>query len=250
MFAFTNNLDDDVAMLDGYAVRCDAVDQETVRRLADAITDGRHARRDLLNLPGVRQWLATDAVRSLIEPHLGPAARPVRGILFDKTATANWKVAWHQDRSIAVRERRNVAGFGPWSVKEGIVHVQPPIDILARMLTLRLHLDDCDETNGPLRVIPGSHHDDILSDAAIAAAVAAGPVVTCCMPAGGALLMRPLLLHASSPAKQPRHRRVIHVEFSADELPGGLAWAAPQWHGQLARGAGTPALAEGQSTRA
>jgi ectoine hydroxylase-related dioxygenase (phytanoyl-CoA dioxygenase family) len=177
-------------------------------------------------MPAVRQWLATAAVRRLIEPHLGPSAQAVRGILFDKTPAANWKVAWHQDRSIAVRERRDVAGFGPWSVKDGVVHVQPPAEVLACMLTLRLHLDDCDDTNGPLRVIPGSHRDGILTDAAIAAAVAAGPVVNCCMPAGGVLLMRPLLLHASSAATHPRHRRVLHVEFSPDDLPGGLAWAA------------------------
>ena len=213
-------------MHDGYTVHLHAIGTATVRQLADVTTDGRHARRNLLELAPVREWLATDDVRSLIQPHLGPAAWPVRGILFDKTAAANWKVAWHQDRSIAVRERRDVAGFGPWSMKEGIVHVQPPVQILARMLTLRLHLDDCDETNGPLRVIPGSHRDGILSDAAIAAAVAAGPTINCCLPAGGALLMRPLLLHASSAAKQPRHRRVIHVEFSADELPGELAWAS------------------------
>lgn len=212
-------------MDDGYALHPAAIDRTTVRRLADVVTDGRHARRDILTLPAVRQWLATPAVRELIEPHLGPGARPVRGILFDKTPAANWKVAWHQDRSIAVCERRDVAGFGPWSIKDGVAHVQPPADVLARMLTLRLHLDDCDAGNGPLRVIPDTHRDGILSDHAIEVAVKTGPVVTCCVPAGGVVLMRPLLLHASSSAVEPRHRRVIHVEFSADELPGGLAWA-------------------------
>jgi hypothetical protein len=210
----------------GYAFQFTAIDRQTLHHLAGVVTDGRHARRDLLDLLRIRQWLETDTVRSLIEPQLGPAARPVRGILFDKNPAANWKVAWHQDRSIAVRERRDIAGFGPWSVKEGVVHVQPPAEILARMLTLRLHLDDCDPDNGPLRVIPGSDREGILSDLDIVAAVRAGPVVDCCLPAGGVLLMRPLLLHASSAAKVPRHRRVIHVEFSADELPGGLTWAA------------------------
>ena len=212
-------------MEEGYILHATAIDLATVRHLTESITDGRHARRDLLSLPVVREWLASDAVRALIEPHLGPGVFPVRGILFDKTATANWKVAWHQDRSIAVRERCEVAGYGPWSVKDGVPHVQPPVAVLAGMLTLRLHLDDCDLDNGPLRVVPGSHRDGILSDTAIATAVAAGPVVNCCLPAGGVLLMRPLLLHASSAAMQPRHRRVIHVEFSADQLPEELSWA-------------------------
>ena len=212
-------------MHDGFELLPSAVDAGTFRDLAAAITDGRHARRDLLSLPVVREWLAGDTVRGLIEPDLGPGAFPVRGILFDKTPAANWKVAWHQDRSIAVRERREVAGYGPWSVKDGVPHVQPPVGVLAGMLTLRLHLDDCDLDNGPLRVVPGSHRDGILSDAAIATAVTAGTVVNCCLPAGGVLLMRPLLLHASSAAMQPRHRRVIHVEFSADQLPEELSWA-------------------------
>jgi hypothetical protein len=212
-------------MDEGFAIHPIAIDLETVTLLATALTDGRHARRDVLAMESVRRWLDTAAVRGFIEPDLGTAARPVRGILFDKTPAANWKVAWHQDRSIAVRERLLVAGFGPRSVKDGVVHVQPPAAVLAQMLTLRLHLDNCDESNGPLRVIPGSHRDGILTDAAIAAAVCAVPAATCCVPAGGVLLMRPLLLHASSPATQPRHRRVLHVEFAAEDLPGGLAWA-------------------------
>jgi hypothetical protein len=36
--------------------------------------------------------------------------------------------------------------------------------------------------------------------------------------------MRPLLLHASSPAASPRHRRVVHLEYAAADLAGGLAW--------------------------
>jgi hypothetical protein len=46
------------------------------------------------------------------------------------------------------------------------------------------------------------------------------------LPRGGVLLMRPLLLHASSASQVPRHRRVLHIEWAAQELPGGLQWCA------------------------
>ena len=88
---------------------------------------------------------------------LGEACRPVRAVLFDKTTATNWSVAWHQDRTIAVMERVDVEGFGPWTVKSGLLHVAPPFDLLAGMLTLRVHLDPVPETNAPLLVARGSH---------------------------------------------------------------------------------------------
>jgi hypothetical protein len=89
--------------------------------------------------------------------HLGAGARPVRAILFDKNAEVNWGLAWHQDRTIAVRRRVEVPGFGPWTVKAGMVHVAPPFSLLARMITVRIHLDPVDAANAPLLIAPGSH---------------------------------------------------------------------------------------------
>jgi ectoine hydroxylase-related dioxygenase (phytanoyl-CoA dioxygenase family) len=82
---------------------------------------------------------------------------PVRAIFFDKSSGSNWLVPWHQDLTIAVASKCEAPGFGPWSVKDGIPHVQPPDELLKQMIALRLHLDDCDASNGALRVIPGSH---------------------------------------------------------------------------------------------
>ncbi|MGC3961283.1 MAG: phytanoyl-CoA dioxygenase family protein [Verrucomicrobiota bacterium] len=156
---------------------------------------------------------------------LGTAAFPVRAILFDKTDGANWGVPWHQDVAIAVAEQIETPGFGPWSVKDGVVHVQPPSSVLAGMATLRLHLDDCSADNGALRVLPGSHQHGELSSEAVSSWTSSQSPVTCQMPKGGVLVMRPLLLHASSPAKNPSHRRVLHVEYAATELPNGLKWS-------------------------
>jgi ectoine hydroxylase-related dioxygenase (phytanoyl-CoA dioxygenase family) len=115
-------------------------------------------------------------------------------------------------------------GYGGWSVKKGVSHVQPPASILENMLTLRVHLDDCGTDNGPLRVLRGSHRHGWLTDERIEGLKRTSEEVTCLVPQGGALLMRPLLVHASSPAKNPRHRRVIHLEYAADPLPGPLRW--------------------------
>jgi hypothetical protein len=41
---------------------------------------------------------------------------------------------------------------------------------------------------------------------------------------GGAVVMRPLLLHSSTTAATPRHRRVLHFEYAAVDLPRGLKW--------------------------
>jgi hypothetical protein len=99
--------------------------------------------RNLLDLPDVRNLAADRAIRDLVDPVVGPAAIPVRALFFDKTPEANWPVLWHQDLTIAVAERHDLEGWGPWSVKAGVSHVQPPTALLAQMLTIRVHLDDC-----------------------------------------------------------------------------------------------------------
>jgi ectoine hydroxylase-related dioxygenase (phytanoyl-CoA dioxygenase family) len=189
-----------------------------------AADTGRGGTRHLLDLRSVQELASSQPVRAIAESVLGKDCVPVRGILFDKTPAANWKVTWHQDLSITVSERREVAGFGPWSVKEGIPHVQPPVPILERMVAIRIHLDECGPENGPVRVIPGSHKFGRLSGPAIDVWKERNTAVACSVPRGGILAFFPLLLHASSPSTRPEHRRVIHLEFAAADLPEGLHW--------------------------
>jgi hypothetical protein len=169
-------------------------------------------------------------VRELVEPILGIEFFPVRGILFDKIPDANWKVPWHQDVTIAVQDKVEVEGFGRWSIKADVLHVQPPAAILEHMLSVRFHLDDCGEANGALRVIPGSHRKGRIPEGQIPALRDIFPKHVCSVKLGGALLMRPLLLHASSPSRVPGHRRVIHLDFANISLPCGMNWfsEAPQ----------------------
>lgn len=224
---------------EGFAAVRGVLDEETLSALeaslrapAEGAPEARRRRgevyavRNLLCVsPAARELAESERVRSLVEPVLGPRAFAVRGTLFDKPPGAPWKVAWHQDLSVAVRARAEAEGFGPWSIKAGVVHVQPPASILESMLAVRLHLDDCDETNGALRVLLGSHALGRLDARAIEELRRDTAAVTCRVPRGGALLMKPLLLHSSPTPTAPRPRRVIHLEFASGPLPEGLEWA-------------------------
>ncbi len=181
-------------------------------------------RRGLLAAPVVAALACSSWLLDLVRPHLADEPFPVRAIYFDKSPEANWLVPWHQDLTLALRARAEVPGFGPWSVKEGVPHVQPPVELLEQMLTVRLHLDDADETNGALRVLPSSHRLGRLSPAQIQEQRAAQADVLCGAAAGDALLMRPLLLHASGRSTSQRHRRVLHIEYAGFALPAELDW--------------------------
>ncbi len=146
----------------GYAVIPAAVAPSEVATLLQAAEslppaepeEIRGGHRDLFTLlPAVRELAGHSALRRWPAAVLGPTCFAVRAILFDKTPEANWKVAWHQDLTIPTRERVDSPGYGPWSQKAGIHHVQPPVRILEQMLTVRVHLDPCGRENGPLRVL-------------------------------------------------------------------------------------------------
>ena len=222
---------------DGFAVVQELLDSETIHIILEALANARIENgesqragkvfgiRNLLNVVPFTRALANNAAcRSLVEPILGSTARVVRGIYFDKHEDANWKVAWHQDMTIAVRERFDIDGYGPWSIKAGIHHVQPPASVLENMLTLRIHLDQADESNGALRVLPGTHKYGRLDTSQIDYWKQHQKPVTCTVEKGGAMLMRPLLLHSSIAALNPGHRRVLHFEYSPIDLPAGLKW--------------------------
>lgn len=220
----------------GFAIVAGTIGEAEYQRLIAATSDvvgkgllkrrgNSYAIRDLLNLvPAVQELARHPAVRSHVEAVLGPAAFAVHGILFDKIASANWLVSWHQDLTIEVSERVDTPGFGPWSVKAGVTHVQPPISILQQMLAVRIHLDDCHAENGPLRVIPGSHrHGRLTFDEMLDRRRLHGEVALTAR-RGDIILMSPLLVHASSPASRPEHRRVIHLEYCNERLSGDLHW--------------------------
>jgi ectoine hydroxylase-related dioxygenase (phytanoyl-CoA dioxygenase family) len=181
-------------------------------------------RRGMLSQPIVRELAVSAVLMNVISPHLEGKPRPVRAIYFDKSPGASWIVPWHQDLTISVTHRVETVGFGPWSTKDGLIHVQPPAEILEGMITLRIHLDDADESNGALKVLPGSHNQDRLNAQDIERFRSEVSEVMCCAKRGDGLLMRPLLLHASGHSTSERNRRILHIEYAAADLPNGLEW--------------------------
>jgi ectoine hydroxylase-related dioxygenase (phytanoyl-CoA dioxygenase family) len=221
----------------GFLIVENAFDNQTVDRLIEELSirnfgDAAKQResvafgvRNLLNVaPAFREFVNSEDVRKLIEPIAGKQAQIVRAIFFDKTPEANWKVPFHQDLTIAVKERKEVDGFVSWTMKANILHVQPPASVLENIVALRVHLDDTDESNGALRVIAGTHRFGRLNAEQPENLKITGETITCRVDSGGAMLMRPLLLHASSVATNASHRRVLHFEFSSEKLNGGLQW--------------------------
>lgn len=205
-----------------------AIDQAIVENQSDASVRNRsgvYAIRNVTDVvPAVRALHQHEGISKLVAKILGSQALLVRGLMFDKSPESNWGIFWHQDLSIAVRQRKEIPGFGPWSKKAGIPHVQPPPEILQGMLTVRLHLDDCGEANGALRVLPGSHRNSRMSQAQAEIAQRSTQPETCVVHSGGAVMMRPLLLHSSHRAASPARRRVLHLEFAAESLPEPLQW--------------------------
>lgn len=226
---------------DGFAVVPEVFRQDdlspVIRSLSERAAEiaGHYARsgnayafRNVLTRIRETQWLARDPkIRDLATLCLGGEPILVRAILFDKITTANWQLKWHQDRMIPVRRRVETPGYTSWSTKEGVIHTQPPESVLQAMVSLRIHLDDCGEENGPMRVLPGSHASGKLSQAELADWLLRISPVPCLGPAGTVIAFRPLLVHSSQRAFAPGHRRVLHLEFAATNLPKPLEWHDP-----------------------
>lgn len=214
----------------GYYLVENAFDHSLVSRMISELSIfeteiNNYGVRDLMNkVPYVRNIANSEPLISIAKDVLGNKAKPVRSVYFDKVPEANWNVAWHQDTSIALKSKHEVDGFGPWSEKQGVAHVEPPEEYLAKILTLRVHLDSANQNTGVLRVVPDTHKNGRISSKEIIDIVDASKVIECTASPGDILLMNPLLFHSSRKAVAPSHRRIIHIEYSAMELPKPLEW--------------------------
>jgi ectoine hydroxylase-related dioxygenase (phytanoyl-CoA dioxygenase family) len=200
-----------------------------------AVIEGLHRAQFGRSKAGVRHCLGTHAVRRIAEDFrlqkivrqvLGPDALPFRATLFDKSPSANWLVVWHQDTALPLRQRCDNPGWGPWSVKEGVIYAHAPETALLRVVALRIHLDYSSAENGPLRVLPGTHSLGVLSDDAIESVTHKIAPTECIASRGAILAMRPLLVHSSSKAQREAPRRVLHIEYASSvKFEGGLELA-------------------------
>jgi len=172
----------------------------------------------------IKKLCSSERLIQKAESILKGKANLVRVIFFDKTPEHNWLVTWHQDKTICVSAKADIEQWKAWSIKDGKHHVQPSINVLNKMVAFRIHLDDTDEKNGCLKVIPNSHKLGILAQNEIDLISKKEQPFSCTVKGGDALIMRPHLLHSSSKSDIPSHRRVVHIEFSSYQLPCNLSW--------------------------
>jgi ectoine hydroxylase-related dioxygenase (phytanoyl-CoA dioxygenase family) len=196
------------------AVLADA-EIDAVLTAASAFRRSRAGARHLMRDAVVSRVAHDRRLVDLASIAVGMPAAPYRATLFEKSLASNWLVVWHQDTALPLERRREVAGWGPWSTKAGVVYAHAPASALGTIVALRVHLDDSTLENGPLRVIPGSHELGVLSDADIHALVARERPQECIVGRGGIVVMRPLLVHASSKSAIPASRRVLHLEYAS-----------------------------------
>jgi len=178
-------------------------------------------RQFLKHVPEIKEAIFNDKLNAIVYNLFGPRYFVVKSIYFDKPEKSNWFVDWHQDLTIAVNKKAELAGYAKWTLKQNQYAVQPPVNILQDNFTIRIHLDDTDYGNGALKVVPGSHLKGIYR----VEHFVPENEHSCAVKAGGVMIMRPLLMHASNRSATNKKRRVIHIEFSNAELPGEINWA-------------------------
>lgn len=193
--------------------------KETFRKSEDLFA----IRQFLKDVPEIKDLIFNDNIKKVIREVFGERYVAVKSIYFDKPEKSNWYVAYHQDLTISVDKKVNLPGFGPWTTKQNQFAVQPPLDILENIYTIRIHLDDTDEHNGALKVVPKSHSKGIYRPETIDWNVETEEI--CSVEKGGIMIMKPLTLHGSNRTTNGKKRRVIHIEFSDKELPEELQWS-------------------------
>jgi hypothetical protein len=212
------------------ALSGDAV--QRLRRIADAVPSDSWERRadgtpiSVRNLhlvsPGLLEVLADAGVLRLAATLLEAEPWPVSAALFDKVPGANWTVPGHQDLMVPLAKRSDLPRYTQWVEREGVVYARPPEDLLNELIAIRVQLDDCAPGDGSLDVVPGSHTR--ILRAADAMDIERSRFVPCFGQSGSVLVMRPLLVHRSSPLSGSLRRRVIHAVFSPRSPGPGVNW--------------------------
>lgn len=205
---------------DGYAILEGIFTSHEMKEIAavidnSALTRSRAGVRHALQNPAIAALASDHRLSSLAKKVLGGNATPYRATFFDKSLVSNWLVVWHQDTALPLHLKKDVPGWGPWSVKDGINYAHAPARSLEQVLAIRVHLDESDSGNGPLRVLPATHDQGVLTDEQIRDMAKKIDPLDCLVACGGVLLMRPLLVHSSSKSRSQTSRRVLHIEYSS-----------------------------------
>ncbi len=223
----------------GYSILADLYTTEEVNQILKCIekaekhgdsfstTKDLFAIRQLLkNIPDLTDLLFNARLNSLLSTLFDSQCFLTKAIYFDKPSESNWFVPYHQDLSISVDRKADIENYTNWTFKRGQHGVQPPLEILQDTITVRIHLDNTNRSNGALRVIPKSHLKGIVR--VDSWDYENENELVCEIEKGGAMLMKPLTLHASSRTTNGQQRRVIHLEFNKHNLKAPLEWLEAQ----------------------
>lgn len=180
-------------------------------------------RQFLKEVPDTIKLIFNEKLKKIIREIIGDDYFVVKSIYFDKPTKSNWYVSYHQDLTISVNQKHEIEGYKLWTNKQNQFAVQPPINVLENIVTLRIHLDDTDENNGALNVIPKSHCKKVYRPENIDWTKEIE--VTAVVQQGGIMFMKPLILHSSKRTTNEKNRRVIHIEMSNQSLANPLDWS-------------------------
>lgn len=200
----------------GYLIEENVLTSRECNAILESLTTSasRAGERNLMSNPAVAALANDPRLLRLGKRFAECEMVPYKATLFNKTSKANWLVAWHQDTALPVQKFIKREGWSAPSRKAGTLFAQAPASALEKIVALRIHLDDSTETNGPLRVIPGSHRFGILSEEMIREFLSNSRCVECLVRRGGVVAMSPLILHASSKITSDKSRRVLHIEYA------------------------------------
>lgn len=180
-------------------------------------------RQFLIEIPEALDAIFNEKLRQIIKTNFGKGYFLTKSIYFDKPEESNWFVAYHQDLTISVNKKVKLENFQNWTIKQNQFAVQPPSQILENNFTIRIHLDKTTKENGALKVVNKSHLKGI--DRIENLQLNLDSESFCEVKNGGIMIMKPLLFHASNKTTNSERRRVIHIEFSNQELPKDLEWS-------------------------
>ncbi|MBY0573906.1 MAG: phytanoyl-CoA dioxygenase family protein [Undibacterium sp.] len=214
----------------GYAIRENVISPNHVQLLLNELSalelnpSQGGIRRIESIIPCINELANSEMLAAFVQEYLSGSPSLVRAIYFEKSPANNWFVTWHQDRTVSVSAKFEKPGWGPWSLKAGVWHVQPPLDVLNSMVTVRIHLDPATKDNGCLKVIPCSHQHGIVKSTEVNELASRQEAIYCQVSAGGAVVMSPHIIHSSEKSRSESKRRVIHLEYSSYVLPDGIEW--------------------------
>jgi ectoine hydroxylase-related dioxygenase (phytanoyl-CoA dioxygenase family) len=174
-------------------------------------------------IPETLPYVFNHNLLKFIKTNFGQNYFITKTIYFDKPEKSNWFVSYHQDLTISVDKKIELEHFENWTVKQNQFAVQPPKEILENNFTIRIHLDRTTKDNGALKVLNASHKKGI---SRVENINLNEEIETICeVEKGGIMIMKPLLFHASNKTTNNERRRVIHIEFSNQNLPSELEWS-------------------------